>query len=245
MFQFTPKSMGVHLSLGKLEFVQTKFSREEIRTVIVCNETPHEVYISGEFYKDPKLGPVVSVESSSSGGEEDEEELSNKIIEDAVSMHSVLLYDFEEENNSQQVLYHPDASKHFDFVVPNRISGLISGEIKLIFRPHYDPNEPFPEDMEPPYFQRTRVNFCVTDAEECYESHFIVLSGEIGGIEVETHPKVIDFRKVYLGEEHCAQIKILNVDGKWHILRKYNNHPFQLCPHGWCTRTAWSRIWPE
>ncbi|KAH8323278.1 hypothetical protein KR067_004291, partial [Drosophila pandora] len=212
MFQFTPKSMGVYLSLGKLEFGQARFSREEMRNVIVCNETPHEVYISGEFYKDPKLEPVVTVESSSSGGEEDSGGLSNKIIDDAISMHSVLLYDFEEDNNIQQVLYHTGASKHFDYIVPNRISGLTSGEIKLIFRPHYDPNDPFPEDMEPPYFQRTRVNFCVTDAEDCYESHFVVMSGEIGGIEVETHPKVIDFRKVYLGEEHCAQIKILNVD---------------------------------
>jgi len=37
---------------------------------------------------------------------------------------------------------------------------------------------------------------------------------------MEFHPKVIDFRKIYLGEEHCAQIKVLNVDGK-EVLKIY------------------------
>ncbi|KAH8278034.1 hypothetical protein KR026_003841, partial [Drosophila bipectinata] len=209
MFQFTPKSIGVHLSLGKLEFGQARFSREEMRTIVVCNETLHEVFVSGDFYKDPKLD--TGAESSTSGYDNDSG-MQNKIIEEAISMRSILLFDFEDDSDISQVLYHPGANKHFDFIVPNRISGLGVGEIKLIFRPHYDPNEPFPDDLEPPYFQRTRINFCVSDAEDCIETHFVVVSGEIGGIEVETHPKVIDFRKVYLGEEHCAQIKILNVD---------------------------------
>ncbi|KAH8412221.1 hypothetical protein KR009_000536, partial [Drosophila setifemur] len=210
LFQFTPKSMGVYLSLGNMGFCQTKFSREEIRSVIVCNESPHEVIVAGEFYKEPK--PEVLETDSSIGDDVRDNSFANKINDEAISMHSVLLYDFEDDKSVEQVPYQVEATKHFDFIVPNRIAGQTSAEIKLIFRPSYDPNDPFPEEEEPPYFYRTRINFCFSDAEECIESHFVVVFGEIGGIEVEVHPKIIDFRKVYLGEEHCAHIKILNVD---------------------------------
>ncbi|XP_050741156.1 uncharacterized protein LOC108029238 isoform X2 [Drosophila biarmipes] len=208
MFAFTPKSMSVHLNMGSVVFGMTKFSREETRSVTVCNETPHEVQVSGQFYSEPAAA-AKEKESNSFDGEE---RISNKMIEDAVSMHSVLLYDFEERTSVQNVQIDVEALKHFDFAVPSRISAGASTEIKLAFRPSYDADNPFPDEVEPPYFQRTKITFCFSDAEECIESHNVILSGLIGGIDMEFHPKVIDFRKIYLGEEHCAQIKVLNVD---------------------------------
>jgi len=210
MFVFTPKSMAVHLNLGSVVFGMTKFSREEERLVTVCNESQHEVQISGQFYTEPP----VAVNQEDSDSFDKEETLSNKLIDEAVSMHSVLLYDFEERTSVQDVRIDAEAVKHFDSVVPNRISAGVSTEIKLVFRPSYDADNPFPDDVEPPYFQRTKITFCFSDAEDCIESHNVILSGLIGGIDMEFHPKVIDFRKIYLGEEHCAQIKVLNVDGK-------------------------------
>ncbi|EDV57289.2 uncharacterized protein LOC6541119 [Drosophila erecta] len=203
MFFFTPKSMGVHLSIGSVLFGMTRFSREDVRSVTVCNESTHEVFVVGKFYSEPAV-------ASDSLGKEDT--LSNKLIDDAVSMHSVLLYDFEEDTSVQNVQIDAEAAKHFDYDAPARIGATSSVDIMLIFRPSYSAENPFSDNVEPPYFQRSRVTFCFSDAQECIESHNVILSGSIGGIQLEFHPKVIDFRKIYLGEEHCAQIKVLNVD---------------------------------
>uniref|UniRef100_A0A6P4E058 Uncharacterized protein LOC108037644 n=1 Tax=Drosophila rhopaloa TaxID=1041015 RepID=A0A6P4E058_DRORH len=205
MFVFTPKSMSVHLNLGSVVFSMTKFSREELRMVTVCNEGLHEAYVSGDFYSEPAAKEPIETP-------EEEEKISNKLIDDAVSMHSVLLFDFEDHTSVQNVLIDAKAVKHFDFNLPNRISAGSSADIVLIFRPTYDAENPFSDDLEPPYFQRTRATFCFSDAQDCIESHYVILAGSIEGIEMEFHPKVIDFRKIYLGEEHCAQIKVLNVD---------------------------------
>ncbi|KAH8237861.1 hypothetical protein KR032_004475, partial [Drosophila birchii] len=205
MFSLTPKSMSVHLSLGVVTFPVTKFGRETVRSVTVCNEGVDEVVVTGQLYKDPEPEPE-SFHSS-------EDSLSSKLISEAVSMRSVLIYDFEDQATTvQEVTYDEKASKHFEFILPNRIGGNTSSEIKLCFRPVYEVDNIFPEDIEPPYFQRTRATFCFSNDEDCIESYIVVLSAEIGGIEMEVHPKTIDFRKIYLGEEHCALIKFLNVD---------------------------------
>jgi len=149
--------------MGSVVFGMTKFSREEERLVTVCNESQHEVQISGQFYTEPP----VAVNQEDSDSFDKEETLSNKLIDEAVSMHSVLLYDFEERTSVQDVRIDAEAVKHFDSVVPNRISAGVSTEIKLVFRPSYDADNPFPDDVEPPYFQRTKITFCFSDAEDC------------------------------------------------------------------------------
>ncbi|KAH8357028.1 hypothetical protein KR200_002314, partial [Drosophila serrata] len=207
LFTFTPKSMSVHLSLGLLAFPVTKFGREVWRSVTVCNEGLEEVIVTGQLYKDPN--PDAQSKSQDSSQDDD---ISEKLISEAVSMRSVLIYDFEDEATVQEVTYDPKASHHFEFILPNRIVGNSSAEIKVCFRPVYEVHRLFPEDLEPPYMQRTRATFCFANDQDCIESYIAVLTGQIGGIELEVHPKVIDFRKIYLGEEHCAQIKFLNVD---------------------------------
>ncbi|XP_041631898.1 uncharacterized protein [Drosophila kikkawai] len=206
MFTFTPKSMSVHLSLGCVTFPVTKFGRESCRSVTVCNEGLEDVVVTGQLFKE------ATTDTQDESYESASDDINEKLISDAVSMRSVLIYDFEEESAVQEVTYDPKASSHFEFILPNRIGGNSSAEIKLCFRPTYDVHQLFPNDMEPPYIQRTRATFCFANDEDCIESYIVVLSGGIGGIEMEVHPKVVDFRKIYLGEEHCAQIKFLNID---------------------------------
>lgn len=206
IFDFTPKSISVYLSRGHIAFGRSKFSEETKRSITVCNESPHVVNMRSEFYSE-RLSDANRAEENSMSSK-----YSNKMFEEAISMHSVLMYDFDEDNRSQSLLYNEEATVHFTLEGPEALEPLSSYELTLTFRPHYDDSVTFPENSDPPYFQRTKIFLCFTDSNECIESHYIVAEGEIAGIEIEVFPKVIDFRKIYLGEEHCAYIKVLNVD---------------------------------
>ncbi|ALC39538.1 CG15824 [Drosophila busckii] len=203
MFEFTPKSMGAYLSHGHIVFGQTKFDQEETRKIIICNESPHILRMCTYFSIQQRdtVHSSLSINSKMS-----------RLFSDAVSMHSVLMYDFEEEG-PPTITYNEEAEYHFNYDAPDVLEAYSTNEIILKFRPNCIETTPFSDAMEPPYFQRTKIHFCLTDSDDCVETQFVTIEGEVGGIEVEIFPKVIDFRKIYLGEEHCAFIKILNVDG--------------------------------
>jgi len=200
--------MSAYLSRGHLSFGRSKFGEQIVRSFIVCNESPHVINMKSEFYNEQASDSDAQSDAVSKSSK-----YSNKMFDDAISMHSVLMYDFDEENRSSSLLYNEEASMHFVFEGPENLEPNSSYEVTLSFRPLYNDTVIFPENMDPPYFQRTKIFICFTDSDECIESHYVVAEGEIAGIEVEVFPKVIDFRKIYLGEEHCAFIKILNIDG--------------------------------
>ncbi|XP_034101229.1 uncharacterized protein LOC117565950 isoform X2 [Drosophila albomicans] len=202
IFEYTPRSMGVYMNKGYVHFGRSKFNEESSRSIIVCNESPHAVKMKHQFHVE--LDDQAEANSMS--------RFSNNMFEEAISMHSILMYDFDDENQAQTIVYNDDAAKHFHLEVPDVIEAFSSHEIALTFRPFYDEEKPFPDDQDPPYFQRTRINFCFTDSFDCMQTHYVLTDGEISGIEIEMFPKTIDFRKIYLGEEHCAYIKVLNVD---------------------------------
>ncbi|KAH8266486.1 hypothetical protein KR044_004226, partial [Drosophila immigrans] len=202
IFDYTPKSMGVYVNKGYLPFGRSKFNVETKRSIYICNESPHVVKLKYQFHREP-----TEAEMRSSSVQ------SNRVFEEAnVSMHSMLMFDFGEGAQSQSMLFNDDAGKHFHLEVPETLESSSTNEIVLTFRPTYDEEEPFSDDLEPPYFQRTKITFCFTDAFDCLESHYILTEGEIDGVQIEVFPKTIDFRKIYLGEEHCSYIKVLNVD---------------------------------
>ncbi|XP_030565461.1 uncharacterized protein LOC115765868 isoform X2 [Drosophila novamexicana] len=203
-------SMNVYINRGYISFGLNKFGDEIQRTITICNESPHAVLMSTSFYAAPKSEEEIY--ESESDDISEHSQISDKLLESAISMHSVLLYDFDELRQSGSLSYSESAASHFRLEAPTELESLDSYEIILIFRPVAG-EEPFSENKEPPFLQRTKINFCFTDFSECMQSHYIVAEGEIAGIELEVFPKVIDFRKIYLGEEHCAFIKILNVDG--------------------------------
>ncbi|XP_068141752.1 uncharacterized protein [Drosophila tropicalis] len=206
VFDYTPRSMGVYLSAGYVKFGLARFGSEHLRSIRVCNDSPHDVFMDGDFQYDRRQTDTSRSSASSRS------RLSNKLIEDAISMHSVLMYDFEENANAQNVTYDAKAGKHFCVSAPKTLEGWASDQIIIALRPVYSESEPFPDELEPPYHQRTKLMFCFSDVEECIESHFVIVTGDVAGVVVEVHPSVIDFRKIYLGEEHCAHIKFLNVD---------------------------------
>ncbi|XP_030384254.1 uncharacterized protein LOC115631593 [Scaptodrosophila lebanonensis] len=201
VFEFTPKSMGVNVSAGYIRFGQQKFMQREDRTVTICNESSHLINLAWTFQTDATVKFNTAAE-----------ELPKKPSEDAVSMHSILLFEFDEDAVSHNAISEMAAAKHFIVEAPTTIGAGSAYEVVIGFQPLEDPEVPFSDETDPPYFQRSKVSFCFTDAEECIETHYITIAGEILGIEVEVFPKIIDFRKIYLGEEHCAQIKILNSD---------------------------------
>ncbi|XP_030565466.1 uncharacterized protein LOC115765868 isoform X5 [Drosophila novamexicana] len=210
IFKYVPMSMNVYINRGYISFGLNKFGDEIQRTITICNESPHAVLMSTSFYAAPKSEEEIY--ESESDDISEHSQISDKLLESAISMHSVLLYDFDELRQSGSLSYSESAASHFRLEAPTELESLDSYEIILIFRPVAG-EEPFSENKEPPFLQRTKINFCFTDFSECMQSHYIVAEGEIAGIELEVFPKVIDFRKIYLGEEHCAFIKILNVDG--------------------------------
>ncbi|KAH8361013.1 hypothetical protein KR093_010871, partial [Drosophila rubida] len=199
VFEFTPRSMGVYVNKGYVPFGLTKFNEESTRTIIVCNESPHPIKMKYQFHveTEPDATSIIS---------------NSKMFDEAISMHSILMYDFGDNNLVQSIVYNDDAAKHFHLEIPEILDALTSSEITLTFRPFYDDEKPFADDLDPPYFQRTRINFCFTDAFDCMQTNYLLIDGEIAGVVVEMFPKTIDFRKIYLGEEHCAFIKVLNVD---------------------------------
>ncbi|KAH8409413.1 hypothetical protein KR222_002720, partial [Zaprionus bogoriensis] len=204
VFDYTPKSMSLYVNRGYLSYGKAKFTDTFKRSFNVCNETHHMVNVSTEFISDVS---ELSRSSSVQPG------ITNKMFDEAISMHSVLLYDFDDEVKSQKIYLNEGASNHFQLNAPETIDGYECVEVTLTFHPVYDDDTILPDNQEPPFIQRTRLNFCFTDSYECMESHYLIAEGEIDGIEVEVYPKLIDFRKIYLGEEHCAFIKVLNVDG--------------------------------
>lgn len=212
IFDFTPKSISAYVSRGFLSFGHAKFTDKFTHTFLICNESPHRLDVNVDYY-----APSIKESSSSShndahvGGQR----LSNQLFEDAISMHSILLFDFEEGKPSPEFVLNEDAKIHFDVDAPSSMDPISSAEIAVTFRPAFDNQSTLaPEDLDPPYMQRTKIYFCFSDFDECIETHYIIVEGEIDGIEVEVYPKVVDFRRIYLGEEHCAFIKFLNVDGE-------------------------------
>lgn len=206
MFSYTPKSMSAYVNRGYLPFGLTKFGDEVQRSFSICNESTHPLRISTSFYAKETVDEEESENTSAQSA------ISDKLIESAVSMHSVLLFDFNEDTESEVLSYKETSSIHYHIEVPHQIDPISSAQIMIKFKPiDY---EEFDDNEVPPFRERTKINLCFTDSMECIETHSIVIYGEIRGIDVEIFPTVIDFRKIYLGEEHCAFIKILNVDGR-------------------------------
>ncbi|EDW13046.2 uncharacterized protein Dmoj_GI18006 [Drosophila mojavensis] len=205
VFSYTPKSMSAYVNRGYLPFGLTKFGDEVQRSFSICNESTHPLRISTSFYAKETVDEEESENTSAQSA------ISDKLIESAVSMHSVLLFDFNEDTESEVLSYKETSSIHYHIEVPHQIDPISSAQIMIKFKPiDY---EEFDDNEVPPFRERTKINLCFTDSMECIETHSIVIYGEIRGIDVEIFPTVIDFRKIYLGEEHCAFIKILNVDG--------------------------------
>lgn len=203
--------MSAYVSRGYISFGHAKFTDSFTHSLTICNESPHQLDLNVDFY----ARSVQESFSSSAQSIVPGQRLSSQLFDEAVSMHSLLLFDFDEKKTDADLVLNDEAKIHFYVDAPPAVEPMSSGQIHVTFHPAFNNESTIaPEDQEPPYFQRTKVNLCFSDLDECIETHSIILEGEVDGIEVEVSPKVIDFRRIYLGEEHCAFIKFLNVDGE-------------------------------
>lgn len=204
--------MSAYVNRGFISFGRAKFTDSFMRTFNICNESAHSIDLHVDYY----ATTAEIIEKSASCNTFDTE-LSSKMYDEAVSMHSVLLFDFnDEKQESRETVLNEDAKIHFVVKAPTSIANNTSSEVTVTFHPAFDNESSLAaEGDDPPYMQRTKIIFCITDSYECIESHYVLVQGEIDGIEVEVFPQKIEFRRIYLGEEHCAFIKVLNVDGRW------------------------------
>lgn len=207
-----PKSMSAYINRGFISFGHAKFTDSFTRTISICNESAHSIDLQVDYY----ATTTETTTATPSSPDTYDTELSSKMYE-AISMHSVLLYDFTDEKpGSRETVLNETARIHFVVNAPTSIANNTSTEVSVTFHPAFDNESSIaPEGEDPPYMQRTKIIFCFNDTYECIESHYVLVQGEIDGIEVEVFPQKIEFRRIYLGEEHCAFIKVLNVDGLW------------------------------
>lgn len=211
VFDFTPKNMSAYVNRGYISFGHAKFTDSFRRTFHICNESSHSLDVHVDYYS-TNAEMTHKTTPSVSGTER-----SSKMFDEAVSLHSALLFDFnDEKQESRGSALNEEARIHFVVDAPGSIPNNASTEVSVTFHPAFDNESSLaPEGEDPPYMQRTKIIFCFTDSYECIESHYVLVQGEIDGIEVEVFPQTIDLRRIYLGEEHCAFIKVLNVDGRW------------------------------
>lgn len=87
-------------------------------------------------------------------------------------------------------------------------------EIPVCFHPVTLKECDFREEEPSPHKVRT-ILFLTIGEEMSIVRQLIHFQGAIIGPEVEITPKDIYLRTIYMGEEHCTVIKVLNIDGEY------------------------------
>lgn len=75
------------------------------------------------------------------------------------------------------------------------------------------------KDEEPSPHKVKTILFLTSGEEMSMLRQVINFQGAIIGPEVEIIPKEVYLRTVYMGEEHCTTIKVLNIDGEYSRIR--------------------------
>ncbi|XP_011188801.1 uncharacterized protein LOC105216146 [Zeugodacus cucurbitae] len=205
----SPLINSFYMNTNLITFEALKYERETTRSFIICNESNEEKHFTTTFFSDPiqladnpdyksdvRQSQAYSIRSSSSFS----------------MIHSPLA------NPCDLVAY-----KHFQ--IPNEnftIQGKSSLEIPVRFCPVTLAECDFKDEESSPHKVRTILFLTIGD-EISMVRQLINFQGAIIGPEVEITPKEIYIRTVYMGEEHCAIIKVLNVDGKVNAIIKFKD----------------------
>lgn len=104
-------------------------------------------------------------------------------------------------------------NKHFRFQpLCTTIPAFSSRIAEVTFRPIVHKDFLPSWDLPPPFVVQTGL--CIRPkAHPEAEPKYVNLKGFISGIEIDISPKMMDLRRVYYGEEHCAYIDVRNLDG--------------------------------
>ncbi|XP_036329834.1 uncharacterized protein LOC118741975 [Rhagoletis pomonella] len=214
-----PVTNSLYLNTNKLTFEELKYERESKLTVMICNEFMAEKDLIVTFLTDPtqlqenplfNINPMRSQQSSMTN----------------INVYSTNTYIPIDDDELNFFAY-----KHFKIETEKlTISGRSSKEITVCFHPVMLPECDFSDTTLPPFRVRTRLFFTVTNEMVPYRKS-LMLKGFISGPEIELKPKEIRLRKIYMGEEHCELINVLNVDDKVNAQVKFKDvlHPGTAC----------------
>uniref|UniRef100_A0A1A9VXN7 Uncharacterized protein n=1 Tax=Glossina austeni TaxID=7395 RepID=A0A1A9VXN7_GLOAU len=161
-----------------------KFTREEKKTIHVCNESNILIDFNVRF---------LSAEE--------------EIVDSTTKMHS------DDEGDIIPGNVDPHADRHFTILTTNtNIPGNSAVKFTIIFRPIVHEDFEVPDELVPPY--KVSTNLVIELSDEYFKkSEILNVNGLIVGPTIDIIPKTFHLPTVYFGEEHCAQIKVINTDG--------------------------------
>uniref|UniRef100_A0A0K8TXD1 Hydrocephalus-inducing n=1 Tax=Bactrocera latifrons TaxID=174628 RepID=A0A0K8TXD1_BACLA len=205
----TPLINSFYINTNLLTFESLKYERETTRSFTVCNESNEDKTFTTTFFTDP---------------EQLDENFDYKM--DARQSQSYSIRSSSSFNMIHTPLTHPcDLVAYKHFRIDNEIftiEGKSSMEISVIFHPVSLKECDFREEEPSPHKVRT-ILFLTIGEEMSMVRQLINFQGSIIGPEVEITPKDIYLRTVYMGEEHCTVIKVLNIDGKVNALVRFKD----------------------
>ncbi|KAL9924984.1 uncharacterized protein ACN2A1_010385 [Glossina fuscipes fuscipes] len=181
-----PTRFSIYFDRLNLSYSALKFTREERKTIHVCNESNILIDFNVRFL---------------SAQEEDEHVVS------VTKMYNEVEGDIVPENSD------PHAYRHFTILATNTNIPSNSGvKFTITFRPIVHEDFEVPDELMPPY--KVSANIVIELSDEYFKkSEILNLHGLIIGPTIDIIPKTIHLPTVYFGEEHCAQIKVINTDG--------------------------------
>lgn len=191
-FRHEPLQWSLFIDTININFGSLRFKREESTEFSICNESLNAIVFYVDFYSmedDFQKATTPTIQKSNNSQIFNNGEILNQLIDK---------FSF----------------RHFEFK-PNcsTVPANSSCYVQITFRPvmHKD-FQPTDDDIQP-FSIVSGLTISWKD-----EQRYICLRGQIMGPEIEIFPTILDLRQVYFGEQHCAQIKAVNSDGK----TKYN-----------------------
>ncbi|XP_061398688.1 uncharacterized protein LOC133334406 [Musca vetustissima] len=183
-FIHKPIQWSLFPDCANIQFDAIKFDRNTTKTFRLCNDSKSTIKFQLEF---PTKHNRTCCEIDQTSNENNSSEENKTIIDQYPWRHFKI---------------HPKCGT----LSPNT-----SQLIDVTFHPIM--HEDFSSEMEiPPFLVETKL-FLKAQDELKVEQKSIRVKGFINGPDIEIIPKFIDFRNVYFGEEQCATIKAINVDG--------------------------------
>uniref|UniRef100_A0A1A9W0K3 Uncharacterized protein n=1 Tax=Glossina brevipalpis TaxID=37001 RepID=A0A1A9W0K3_9MUSC len=176
-----PVRFSVYFDRLSLSYSPLKFSREEKKTIHVCNESDILIDFNVRLLRE----------------EEEEEETLGLVT----------------NSSNEDDFLDAYSDRHFTILSTNtNIPGNSAVKFTVTFRPIIHEDFTVPDTLIPPYKVSTKLVIELSD-HDFQTSEIVSITGLITGPAIDIIPKTIRLPTVYFGEEHCAQIKVINIDG--------------------------------
>ncbi|XP_053960537.1 uncharacterized protein LOC128864803 [Anastrepha ludens] len=204
-----PVKNSVYLHADILIFEQLKYERESTHLVMVCNESAADIDLTATFLTD-----ATQLEPETTHNFEEIQTLRSSIA-----------------SSYSANAYHPIDARDFNLLAYKNFSiesekftikAQSSKELTVSFHPVMVPGCDFADNALPPFRVFTKLFLTLANDAVPYQKS-IIIQGFINGAEIEIYPQEIHLREIYMGEEHCEIVKVLNVDPKINAAVKFKD----------------------